>query len=263
MSQWLVSHIPSLVLLIGLIAIVSGGAVLIQRLVRRRYPQLAQGEHNDVTKFTYGFIGFVYAFFIGFVVSSMWGQITAADSAARTEGAAAVQMARDLTVFETADRDRLRQSLLTYEEAAIAEWTHANDVRSAEAETALADVYAAYRQVRATDDTQKTALSASMSNLDKMSQARTARIMTARSDVGPPWPLWAVIFLTSAMVVGTVIIYGVEKPRQHYPMVAIVGAIIGMNLYLILQLSHPYIGEIATSSDPLQEVVRVLTTTAG
>ena len=37
-----------------------------------------------------------------------------------------------------------------------------------------------------------------------MSQARTARISTARSDVGPPWPLWAVIFLTSAMVLGTV-----------------------------------------------------------
>lgn len=263
MSQWLVSHIPSLVLLVGLIVVVSGGAVLIQRGVRRRYPHLAEGEHNDVTKFTYGFIGFVYAFFIGFVVSSMWGQINAADGAARTEGAAGVQMARDLTVFDKPDSDRLRQSLLTYEQAAIAEWTNANNVHSAEADSALADVYTAYRSVQATTDVQKTALSASMSNLDKMSQARTARIMTARADVGPPWPLWAVIFLTSAMVVGTVIIYGVEKPGQHYPMVAIVGAIVGMNLFLILELSHPFVGEIATSGDPLQEVVRTLTTTAG
>jgi len=61
------------------------------------------------------------------------------------------------------------------------------------------------------------------------------------------------------MVLGTVIIYGVEKPRQHYPIVAIVGAIIAMNLYLVLQLSHPYVGEISPSSDPLHEVVRVLT----
>jgi len=61
------------------------------------------------------------------------------------------------------------------------------------------------------------------------------------------------------MVLGTVIIYGVEKPGQHYPIVAIVGAIIAMNLYLVLQLSHPFVGEIATSSDPLQAVVRELT----
>lgn len=259
MSQWLVSHIPSSVLLIGLIVLIAGGAVLSQKFVRRRYPQLAQGEHNDVTKFTYGFIGFVYAFFIGFVVSSMWGQISAADTAARSEGAAAVQMVRDLTVFEQADRDRVRESLLGYEQAAIAEWTHANDARSAEADRALSEVYTAYRQIQATTDNQKTSLATSFSNLDAMSQARTARILTARADVGPPWPLWAVIFLTSAMVLGTVIIYGVDKPRQHYPMVAIVGTIIAMNLFLILQLSHPYVGEIATSSDPLHEVVRELT----
>ena len=63
--------------------------------VRRRYPALTGDEHNDVTKFTYGFIGFVYAFFIGFVVSSMWGQINTADANAHAEGAAAVQMAKD------------------------------------------------------------------------------------------------------------------------------------------------------------------------
>lgn len=261
MSQWLVNHVPSLALLIGLIVIIAGGAVLLQKLVRRRYPKLAVGEHNDVTKFTYGFIGFVYAFFIGFVVSAMWGQISGADTAARAEGAAAVQMARDLGVFEQADRDRIRESLLTYERAAVAEWTNADDTRLEEADRALAGVYTAYQQVQAKTDIQKTFLSTSLSNLDKTSQARTARISTARSDDGPPWPLWAVIFLTSAMVLGTVIIYGVEKPGQHYPIVAIVGAIIAMNLYLVLSLSHPYVGEIATSSEPLQAVIRELTRT--
>ena len=258
MSQWLVSHVPSLLLLIGLIIVISGGAVLSQKFVRRRFPRLAVGEHNDVTKFTYGFIGFVYAFFIGFVVSAMWGQISAADTGARAEGAAAVQMARDSNVFDQADRDRVRQSLLAYEQAAVAEWTQANTARSAVADAALADLYTAYQQVQANTDVQKTFLSTSFSNLDKVSQGRTARILTARADVGPPWPLWAVIFLTSSMVLGTVIIYGVEKPGQHYPIVAIVGAILAMNLFLVLQLSHPYVGEIATSSDPLQEVVRVL-----
>jgi hypothetical protein len=34
-----------------------------------------------------------------------------------------VQLARDLTVFEKADSDRIRQSLLDYERAAVADWT--------------------------------------------------------------------------------------------------------------------------------------------
>jgi hypothetical protein len=68
-----------------------------------------------------------------------------------------------------------------------------------------------------------------------------------------------VIFLTSGLVLGCVIIYGVEKPGIHYPMVATVGALVAANLFLVLQLSHPYIGEIGTSPEPLREVIRVLT----
>ena len=140
----------------------------------------------------------MYAFFIGFVVSSMWGQINTADGNARSEGAAAVQMARDLDVFDQPDRDRIRQSLLDYSKAAVAEWTQADHGSSAEAERAMARLHAAYQQVAPTTETQKTYLATSNSNLDKISQARTVRLLTAREDTGPPWPLWAVIFLTSA-----------------------------------------------------------------
>ncbi|HYY01402.1 MAG TPA: hypothetical protein VE908_17960 [Mycobacterium sp.] len=256
MTWWIVNYIPSWVLLTGLIVIIAGGAVLLQSYVRRRFPVLKGDAHNDVTKFTYGFIGFVYAFFIGFVVSSMWGQNNAADGNARAEGAAAAQMARDAVVFDTADKNRIRQGLLAYEHAAIAEWS--GDSRSSNADTALARVYQAYDGVAAKTDTQKTLLATSFSNLDKISQARTVRLLTAREDAGLPWPFWAVIFVTSSLVLGTVIVYGVEKPILHYPMVAVVAVIVATNLFLVVELAHPYVGAVSTSSDPLQEVVAVL-----
>jgi hypothetical protein len=258
MIEWTVTHIPAGVLLVVLIVVVAGGSVLVQMLIRRRFPALAGEEHNDVTRFTYGFIGFVYAFFIGFVVSAMWGQINTADGNARAEGAAGVQMASDAVVFDKADSDRIRQSLLAYEQAAIAEWPQAENGRSAQADAALARLRDAYGQVQATTDSQKSALATSRSNLDKIGQARTVRVITAQDDTGPPWPLWAVIFLTSAMVLGTVVIYGVERAHLHYPMVAIVGIIVAANLFLVVELSHPFVGDIGTSPAPLQEVVKVL-----
>lgn len=259
MSGWIVSHIPPGLLLVGFIILVSGGAMLLVKAVRHRFPVLTRDEHNDVTKFTYSFIGFIYAFFIGFIVSSMWGQINVADANARAEGASAVEMARDLEVFDKGDGDRIRQALLGYEQAAIVEWDSGVGVRSPVTDTALSKLSAAYHQVTATTDSQKTLLAASYANLDKVSQARTVRLLTAREDTGPPWPLWALIFLTSAMVLGTVVIYGVEKAGMHYPMVAIVGLIVATNLFLILELSHPFIGGISTTADPLHEVVSVLT----
>jgi hypothetical protein len=89
-------------------------------------PSLSQPrgeEHNDVTKFAFGVVGFVFAFFIGFVVSAMWGQVNDADGRARIEGTAGVQLVKDAVVFDDADRYRTRTSLLEYEQAAVAEWT--------------------------------------------------------------------------------------------------------------------------------------------
>jgi Protein of unknown function (DUF4239) len=258
-SLWIVNHIPPLVLLLLLVIVIAGGAVLIQRLVRRRFPVLTQDAHNDVTKFAYGVIGFVYAFFIGFVVSAMWGQIGNADAKARIEGAAGVQLAKDMAVFETADRDRLRQSLLDYENAALVEWPLAASGQSyPEADSALQRLYTAYTQIKSQNEIQTTFLGTSFSNLDKISQARTERVLQARTDIGPPWSLWAVIFLTSALVLGCAIIYGVENPAIHYPMVATVGVLVAANLFLVLQLAHPFVGEMATSPEPLRQTVNVL-----
>ncbi len=263
MSAWAVSHIPPLAMLVCLIVLITGGALVLQMLFRRRFPLLRGDEHNDVAKFTYGVIGFVYAFFFGFMVSAMWGQISSADALARVEGAAGVQLARDAGVFGQSDAARIRANLLVYEKAAIAEWPRAVAGRSAAADTALADVYRAYEQIRPDTEVQKAFLSTSLSNLDKVSQGRTERTSQARTDTGPSWPLWVVFYLTSAMVLGTVIIYGVQKPLMHYVMVATVGTLVAVNIFLVVQLSHPFFGDLGTSPEPLQEVVAVISELSG
>lgn len=237
MTEWIVTHVPAGLVLVLFILGIAGGALALQSAVRKRFPALTGDEHNDVTRFTYGVIGFVYAFF---------------------EGAAAVQMARDLEVFDQSDAARIRSALLAYQQAALAEWEVQEQGRTPRADDALAELYRAYEQVRPAGDVQTRFLATSFTNLDKVSQARTERVMQARTDTGPPWPLWAVVFITSAMVLGTAIIYGVEKAAMHYPMTAIIAVLVATNLFLVVQLSHPFVGDLATSPEPLQEVVTIL-----
>ena len=263
MSRWLVSNVPPWLLLLALVVVMVGGSMLLQSVIRRRFPQPKGEAHNDVTKFAFGFVGFVFAFFVGFLVSNLWGQHHGAAGSARSEGTAGVQLARDLRVFDKEDRDRTRQSLLDYAHAAEEEWPLAAEGRSSPAvDAALSRLYDAYGQVTARTDAQKALLATSFANLDKVSQARTERVLTARNDQGPPWSLWAVIFMTSALVLGCAIIYDVEAPRMHYAMVASVATLVAAELFLIFELAYPYIGEIGTSAEPLREVVRVASTPA-
>jgi hypothetical protein len=254
-----VSNVPSWLLLLGLIVLIAGGTVLIQMYVRHRFPGLKGDAQNDVTRFAFTVIAFLYTFLSGFLINAMWSQISGADARAATEGSAAMQQVKGLTVFDKADRDRIRQSLLEYERAAVAEWPLVADGQTyPEADVALQRLYAGYLEVQPRNDTQSKFLVVSLNNLDKMSAERNERVTVARTDTGPPWSLWALNFLTSGMVLGCAIIYGGKKSARHYTMVAVLGVLIAIVLFVIVELSHPYLGEISTSPEPLVEVVQVL-----
>jgi Protein of unknown function (DUF4239) len=258
-SRWLVSTLPSWVLLLGLVAFLAGTSVLVQWYLRRRFPGLKAEAHNDVTKFAFGVVAFVYAFFVGFVVSAMWGQINSADGKVRIEGSAGVQLAKTQVVFDAPDRTRLHDSLLEYEQAALAEWPQAAEGRSyPEADDAWEKLFIAYTEVQPRTDAQRTVVANSISSLGIISQARTERVLQASTDTGPPWSLWAVIFITAGLVLACAIIYGVEAPVMNYAMVVTVSALVAANLFLVLELSHPFMGDVGTSEEPLKQVVRVL-----
>jgi hypothetical protein len=264
MSGWIVSNVPSGLLLLGLNVLIAGGAVLALKFVRRRFPGLRGDERSEVTQFAFMLVGFVYAFFTGFIVTAMWGQDNAADDDMRVEGATAVQMANDLTVFDKPDSDRIRLALLDYEHAAVTEWPLVAHGRTYPAAgEALQRLRTAYDQVQPRTDTQKSYLATSFDSLHKISQARTERTIRARTDNGLPWSMWTVFFLTSGLVLGGALVYGVEKPAIHYALVATVGVLLATDLFLVVELSHPYIGDTATSPESLGAAIQSLSGAPG
>ena len=66
------------------------------------------------------------------------------------------------------------------------------------------------------------------------------------------------ILLTSGLLLGRAIIYGVEKPAVHCTMVASLGVLVAAALFLVMDLSYPFVGEMSTSPEPLREVIQAL-----
>jgi hypothetical protein len=255
-SVWLVSNIPSWLLLAALVLAVTLVTVVALTVVRRRFPGLQEGEHNDVAKAGFSVVGPVFGFLTGFIIVVLWGQISAADTVVRTEAASAVQMGRELDVLAKPDSDRIRQSLLDYERAAVTEWPQAAGGHTApEAENALARLYQAYGSVQPADDRQRSALTSSLTSLKQLGTSRTERLIMARTNTGPPWTLWVVIFLISGLVLGFAVIIGEKQARTHYAMVAATGALVATILFLLTELSHPFFGEMSTTAEPLRTVI--------
>jgi hypothetical protein len=254
-----VSNVPSWLLLAALAVGIAAATAAVLTYVRHRFPHLAEGEHNDVAKVGFSVVGPVYGFMTGFIVVVLWGQVNAADQVVRTEGASAVQLVRDLNVFDKADSDRIRQSLLEYERSAVAEWPQAANGRTApEAENALARLYTAYEVIQPGDDTQRSFLASSLASLKQMSLSRTERLVMARTNTGPTLSLWWAILLTSVLVLGFAVVIGEAQARMHYAMVAAVSVFVAVILFLITELAHPFVGEMSTSPEALRAVIEVL-----
>ena len=257
--------LPGWAVLIGLVAVISGGSVLITSLVRRQFPRIAEGAHNDAFDFGYGAVALVYAFFIGFVVSGLWDQNSALDVQARVEGSAGVELARNVSAFEPADVDRIRQSLLNYVHAAEAEWPLADKGNSMpEADNALRALFQTYRDAGShAEHPELITMDKTFDNLDQLGRSRTDRILEGAVDDGPSWSLWSVIFLTSGLVVGCTIIYGAESRAMHHSVVIVVGAMVAANLFLVVVLTHHCLADkcqsdVTATPPALQRIVDVV-----
>ncbi|MFE6742707.1 bestrophin-like domain [Streptomyces tubercidicus] len=259
MTRWIVINLPPWLLLAGLVVVIAGGTAIVQALVRHRIPRVKQGEQNEIAQFLFPVIAVVYGFLIGFIVLALWGQVNTADQTTRTEGAMAAQLARGHEVFGTAESARIRQSLLAYGHAAVAEWPSAAVGQSTpEAENALSRLHRTYESIRPRNDTQRSFLTSSVASLKELSIARTERLLEARTNIGPPLSLWMAILLTSGLVLGFSATFGSEQALIHYGMVAAVSVLVATNLFLVTELSYAFLGEFATSPEPLRAVVEAL-----
>ena len=77
----------------------------------------------------------------------------------------------------------------------------------------------------------------------------------ARTNTGPTWSLWGVVFLVSGLVLGFAVIIGESQGRMHFVMVTAVSVLVAVILFLITELSHPFLGEIGTSPEPMRAVI--------
>jgi hypothetical protein len=253
LGRWLIINVPPWLLLTGMIIAFAGSALILGRFLRNHAPVLKSGAHNDALRFVYSVIGLVYAFFVGFIVSGLWGEVSAADDLVQGEVAAAIQVARDRRVFDTADADRLRDSLMDYQKAVREEWPRASvdGSSSVEADEAIKQLYSVVGNLQPRTDVQKIFMGSLVGNLEKMSNSRSERLIQANNHQGASWVLWVVVIATSVMVLGAAILFGIDNPRIYYWAVVTVGALVAVNMFLILDVSYPYLGSIATTPSPI------------
>ena len=252
-TRWLLNTFPTW----ALATMVIGGLVVFaaagQYLTRRRWPDIAGGEHNEIAGVLLGLVAAVYGIVLAFVVVALYEDFQAANAIVRQEATEIEQIERDARVFEDEVRRDVARELGEYTRTVTtAEWGLMTDGKfSARAWREVDELYATLQRYRPRTESQSAFYADAVARLNDLVGARRERLHFAEESL--PGTLQLLIFGGALILVAFMFFIGIENLRVQMTMIVATAALIGLNLLLVLLLDHPFSGDLAVSSHPFVE----------
>jgi hypothetical protein len=138
---------------------------------------------------------------------------------------------------------------------AYIEWNHMAKYQKDSPQTiaALNTVWHTLKYVRPRGATQVQLLSNAINDVGRMSEDRRTRVIDSTAEI--PAPLWIALIVGGAITIGFVYLVAIERFAAQAAMVAALGTIIAVSLFVILTLDLPFTGGIAVKPTAMRSVI--------
>ncbi|MEX0173291.1 hypothetical protein [Streptomyces sp. LMG1-1-1.1] len=254
MSLWLLNHFSTFTLTVvtvgGTVALAVAGSVL----TRRKYPSLADGEHNDMVGVTLGMFGAIYGIILAFVIVTLWTQLESTQTVVATEATDAALIARDAAAFPTPVRDRLDVALGGYVHGVVEnQWPMMREGAPDYDATAgnLQAVFDVLQSYEPKTPREEVFYEEAVSHLNDVAAQRRARLTMAEQQLPPLLQILA--FGGALVLIPLTFLYGMRRRRIQVLFVASVAGLIGFSLLLVLVLDRPFAGDLSVSPAPYRQ----------
>jgi len=234
--------------------LVVGGVCLLSliglELVHRLVPAQSRQPHNDVAGFIYAALGVIYAVLLALVVISVWEEYQAASETVEQEANSVAEIfwlgyelpepegthiqelahsyAEEVVHKEWPLMAQGNQSVLEQEAGTPAGWDLIDDIR--------ATLHGFEPHTRAEEQLYAEGLD----QVGRLGDARRTRLIA--SEEGVPGILWSVLIFGGMAAVGFTYLFGLQSTWAHRLMVVTLAAVIGLVLFTIGALGHPFEG---------------------
>jgi hypothetical protein len=234
---------------------VAAFAILGLLLVRRRVHHAALSKHNDVGGVIFSIVGTLYAVILAFVVIIVWEALGTADELAAQEAGVLGDVMRDAGFFPDPERSELQMEFRAYAQAVIdEEWPAMESGGSSEHVWQLLNqIFESFSKIKPADEREVNIHAEMLTRLNDLSDHRRLRLLSADNKVPPL--MWVMLVIGGIITIGFSYFLGVEQHRSHVFMTAALAAMIGLTLYLIVALDHPFGGTIRVEPEGFQLVL--------
>jgi Protein of unknown function (DUF4239) len=222
------------------------GLELVQRLVSASSRQ----PHNDVAGFIYAALGVIYAVILALVVIAVWEKYQAASETVDQEANATAEIAWLAHRLPEPEGTHIQELCRSYaEEVAHKEWLLMEQRKAPPMTqergnpsgwTIIDDIRASLQDYEPRTRAEEQLYAAGLDQIEELNDARRLRLVAAEE--GIPGVLWSVLIFGGIAAIGFTYLFGMENTWAHRLMVVILAAVIGLVLFTIGSLEHPFSG---------------------
>jgi hypothetical protein len=235
------------VLVIGLICLLAvAGLELVQRLV----PAASRQQHNDVAGFIYAALGVIYAVLLALVVIAVWEEYRAASETVEQEANALAEIFWLAHRLPEPEGTHLQELATSYaEEVVDNEWPLMEQGQAPSMTqpqgtptgwVLIDDIRANLQEVEPRTPADEQLYAEGLDQVQRLADARRMRLVAAEESI--PGVLWAVLIFGGIAVVGFTYLFGLENTWAHRLMVITLSAVIGLVLFTVGAMEHPFSG---------------------
>ena len=234
--------------------LVVGGVCLVAliglELVQRLVPAVSRQRHNDVAGFIYAALGVIYAVLLALVVITAWEEYQAASETVEEEANSVAEIFWLGYQLPEPEGTHIQELARAYaEEVVNKEWPLMEEGRQPPLEqeagtpagwNLIDDIRVTLHGFEPHTKAEEQLYAEGQDQVGRLADARRTRLVA--SEEGVPGILWSVLIFGGIATVGFTYLFGLESTWAHRLMVVTLAGVIGLVLFTVGALEHPFEG---------------------
>jgi hypothetical protein len=226
----------------------AGGALLGQLLTRqlvKRFFSQALEDHNEAVGAIIGSYGVFYGITLGLIAVATWDNFDASEHLITHEASALAALDRDVSGLPEPFAHELRGLLRTYLDFVIDQsWpAHRHGAIPPDADLHLNRFQNHLVAFEPRTERESVLFAEALHQFNTMLELRRERLSTIES--GLPLVLWWIVIVGAVLNMLLLYVLRIEPLRTHMLLIGLVATFIGLMIFFIIAMDHPFLGELS------------------
>jgi hypothetical protein len=211
-------------------------------------------DHNEAVSAFIGTYGVFFGITLGLIAVATWENFEAASAVIDDEAAALATLYRDVSAFPEPVRTHLRGRLHDYVDYVIEKaWAeHRKGHVPKEGLKMARDFEAELVNFEPATLREQVVFQESLDQFNRMVSLRQHRYDAVEE--GLPDILWWVVLIGAALNILLVYLVHIKPARTHFLLLALLASFLGLMVFLVAALDHPFRGQFSLEPTPFEHV---------